>query len=297
MLERRTGNNHWLPGDQRPDIASKYDIDKPGAKAHPMDSEKMQDVHRRLLGWYYLEREKQFQNRMEMATDAAFYDNEQWMPEDATILRDRGQMPLVYNEVAPMVDWMIGTERRTRVDWKVLPRTEDDMKMADIKTKAMKYVSDINRVPYARSRAFSDAIKVGIGWIDDGVRDDPTTDALYSRCEDWRNVLWDSASYELDLSDARYIFRWRWVDEDIALMMFPDRADQIHKAVEDMGAFTMQEDEDVWYMGENLTKGERSGVAYAAGAGVLADTNPRFDSIRFLSACEYGKLPRISEVA
>ena len=32
-------------------------------------------------------------------------------------------------------------------------------------------------------------------------------------------------------------------------------------------------------------------------AGVLADTNPRFDSSRFLSACEYGKLPRISEVA
>ena len=32
-------------------------------------------------------------------------------------------------------------------------------------------------------------------------------------------------------------------------------------------------------------------------AGVLADTNPRFDSARFLSACEYGKLPRESEVA
>ena len=26
---------------------------------------------------------------------------------------------------------------------------------------------------------------------------------------------------ELDLSDARYIFRWRWVDEDVALAMFP----------------------------------------------------------------------------
>jgi hypothetical protein len=32
-------------------------------------------------------------------------------------------------------------------------------------------------------------------------------------------------------------------------------------------------------------------------AGVLADTNPRFESIRFLSACQYGKLPRESEVA
>jgi hypothetical protein len=32
-------------------------------------------------------------------------------------------------------------------------------------------------------------------------------------------------------------------------------------------------------------------------AGVLADTNPRFDVSRFLSACQFGKLPRESEVA
>ncbi len=51
-----------------------------------------------------------------MALDQDFYDNLQWDPEDAATLRDRGQMPLVYNEVAPMVDWVIGTERRTRVD-------------------------------------------------------------------------------------------------------------------------------------------------------------------------------------
>ena len=29
-----------------------------------------------------------------------------------------------------------------------------------------------------------------------------------------RNILWDSTSYEYDLSDCRYLFRWRWVDED-----------------------------------------------------------------------------------
>ncbi len=47
----------------------------------------------------------------------------------------------------------------------------------------------------------------GTGWLDDGVRDDPTQDILFSKYEDWRNVLWDSASYDLDLVDARYIFR------------------------------------------------------------------------------------------
>ena len=240
---------------------------------HRMDSAEMAEEHRKLLGWFYLEREKQAENRLEMAVDHDFYDNIQWDPADAAEVEGRGQMPLVYNEIAPMVDWMIGTERRTRADWKVFPRAEDDVDLADVKTKVLKYVSDINRVPFARSRAFSDAIKGGVGWVDDGPRDDPTQDVLYSKYEDWRNVLWDSCSYELDLSDARYVFRWRWVDEDIALMMFPDRANQIRQAVEDAGAFSIEAEEDTWYLGEKLN--ERTGTLFASGSGVTVDAKRR----------------------
>lgn len=199
-----------------------------------LDGEQARREHKKLLDWFYRERDIQSVNRLEMSIDSDFYDNRQWAEEDAAILRSRGQMPLVYNEVAPMADWLIGTERRTRVDWRVLPRTEDDVQLADVKTKVLKFVSDINRVQFARSRAFADAVKVGVGWVDDGVRDDPTQDPIYSKYEDWRNVLWDSASYELDLSDARYLFRWRWVDEDVALTWFPKRQAQIKRAAEDV---------------------------------------------------------------
>ena len=128
---------------------------------HPLESEGSRAILRQLLQWYYFEKERQAANRLEMAMDCDFYDNLQWDAQDAAILRDRGQMPLVYNEVAPMVDWLIGTERRSRVDWKVLPRTEDDVQAADVKTKLLKYVSDINRVGFLRSRVFADAIKAG----------------------------------------------------------------------------------------------------------------------------------------
>ena len=40
----------------------------------------------------------------------------QWTQEDAQALIERGQAPLVFNEVKPTIDWIIGTERRTRVD-------------------------------------------------------------------------------------------------------------------------------------------------------------------------------------
>jgi hypothetical protein len=247
----------------------------PEPRGNKLDGEEARAELRRLLEWYYYEKEKQSLNRLDMAMDCDFYDNLQWDPEDATTLRERGQVPLVYNEVAPMVDWLIGTERRARVDWKVLPRTEDDVQSADVKTKVLKYVSDINRVPFTRSRAFADALKAGVGWMDDGTRDDPTQDILYSRYEDWRNVLWDSASYEPDLSDARYLFRWRWVDEDVAVMMFPNRATQIRAAVEEGTNYTTDGwEEDTWYTAHDLTQ-LKTGTLTATGVGALADAKRR----------------------
>lgn len=217
-----------------------------GKPPHRLDSEDMRRLHRRLMSWYYYERDRQATNRLEQAMDADYYDGLQWDEDDKSIVEARGQQALTYNEVGPMSDWLIGTERRNRVDWKVLPRAEDDVQSADVKTKALKYVSDVNRVIYARSRAFADAVKSGEGYVDDGVRDDPTQDILYSRYEDWRCVLMDSSGLDLTGEDARYVFRWRWVDEDVALMMFPDRADVIKTAVEDWATYTDEEEGLSW---------------------------------------------------
>lgn len=268
-------------------------LDEPEAPQHPLDSDKMRREHRQLLEWWYLEREKQSANRLEMAIDADFYDNYQWDNEDSAAVMDRGQMPLVYNEVAPAVDWLIGTERRTRADWKVLPRTDDDVSGADVKTKFLKYISDVNRVPFVRSRAFADALKTGVGWVDDGVQDDPTKEVLYSKYEDWRNVLWDSAGYELDLSDARYVFRWRWVDEDIALEMFPGRESVIRAAVDDVGAYDgEQDDEDMWYLGDPIRE-NRSGVLRTSGVSVSLEARRR--RVKLIE-CQYRKPTQVHVV-
>jgi hypothetical protein len=199
-------------------------------QVHPLDSDQMVQLHRRLMGWYYTERGIQADNRLQMAIDHDFYDGDQWDRERALDLESRDQVPLVFNEVAPMADWMIGTERRSRVDWRVMPRNKDHVQIADLKTKTLKYVSDVNQVPFNRSRAFADAVKGGVGWVDDGIRNDPTKDILYSKYEDWRNVLWDSMAVELDLSDARYLFRERYTDEDIAIAMHPGRAEAVRRA-------------------------------------------------------------------
>ena len=200
------------------------DNDKQPAPANKLDAPNMVAMHTRMMAYYAQELDRQYENRRQMEVDDDFYDNIQWAEEDERTLRDRGQVPLVYNVISTAVNWMIGAEKRGRTDFKVLPRRKEDGKPAERKTALLKYLSDVNRTPFHRSRSFEDAVKVGIGWLEDGVQDDVEGEPVYSRYESWRNILWDSAATELDLSDGRYVFRAKWVDIDIAVAMFPQRA-------------------------------------------------------------------------
>lgn len=192
-------------------------------KRHKLDSEAMDAQRRRLMALYDDELDRQSENRIDQAIDEDFYDNIQWREEDARSLKERGQMPLVYNVIASSINWVLGTEKRGRTDYKILPRRKDASKPAERKTQLMKYLSDVNRSPFHRSRAFEDSVKVGIGWIESGVQEEDDGEPVFMRYESWRNVLWDSACTEKDLSDCRYIFRTKWVDLDVAEAMFEDR--------------------------------------------------------------------------
>ena len=152
-------------GGRAPDIAGASSVPE-----SPFDSQPMLALHDKLTSWYDAEWNRQASNRFQQALDEDFYDGMQWTQEDAQALIERGQAPLVFNEVKPTIDWIIGTERRTRVDYKILPREKDDEALAEIKTKLMKYVSDANKLPWHRSMAFADAIKGGVGWLEVGIR-------------------------------------------------------------------------------------------------------------------------------
>jgi hypothetical protein len=207
--------------------------DEPEKPENRLDSEEIGDLHGRLVSFYRQELDRQSENRMQQAVDEDYYDHAQWTEEEAKILKDRGQAPIVYNVIAQTLNWIIGSEKRGRTDFKILPRGKEDAKPAEGKTKYLKYLSDVNRTPFHRSRAFEDAAKVGIGWIEVGAQDEDDGEPIYMRYESWRNMLWDSASTEIDGSDMRYQFRSKWVDEDVAMALFPDRAEQVKNSVTD----------------------------------------------------------------
>ena len=206
-------------------------------RGNALDSGKNVRLHQRLLDFYTKELDRQADNRREQAIDEDFYDNIQWSEEDAQTLKDRGQVPLVFNVTATTVDWVIGTEKRSRTDFKILPRRKEDDKPAGRKSELLKYLADVNKTEFHVSRAFADAAKVGVGWMEDGYQGDDEGEPLYSRYESWRNMLWDSTAIELDNSDGRYMFRSKWVDEDVACAMFPKRKALLARSVDDADNF------------------------------------------------------------
>jgi len=215
-------------------------------KKNNLDSPKMQKLHKDLQIWFDQESQRQASNRFQMMLDSDYYDLLQWDEDEAQVLIDRGQAPVVYPEIKASIDWMIGTERRMRMDYKVLARSKAGTKDAEVKTSLLKFLSDTNKSTFHRSRSFDDAIKAGMGVTEIGLRGDPTEELLFERYQDWRSTLYDSNSLEHDLSDARYFFRWKDLDEDIALAYFADRTEIVKASLQNEG----QADPTDWYSGK-----------------------------------------------
>ena len=212
---------------QAHDPIARYGLTVPDSPKAPdqLDAPEIVRLHGKVHGTYQYERNRQSANRYQMALDHDYYDSIQLDDEDLAELTDRGQPPLVYNLVKRVCDWIIGTEKRTRIDFKVLGRNKDEREVtgARVKSDILKYLNDVNKTPFMRSQAFKLAVISGLAWLEDGVRADPEEELIYSGWESWRNLYHDSHDLSLDGSGAMYMHRAKWLDLEVAQAMFPER--------------------------------------------------------------------------
>jgi hypothetical protein len=216
-----------------------------------------EDTHKRhatLMTTLRDERDLQGEERLQMAIDHDYYDHLQWREEDAQLLMDRGQAPLVFNESRQTIDWVSGMQKRMRMDETVLPREKADQTSAEIKSKVFKYISDANLAQWHESKSYKQMVIGGLGWLEEGINTDPGATVVYSGSEDWRNVYRDSRSRAFDLKDARYMFRRKQTDLDYAIALLPDARQHL---VQQAGISDVEHGaangDDVWYLGERLT--------------------------------------------
>lgn len=199
---------------------------------------------RRVEDWWIQERQAQANNRFLMARDQDFIDGDQWSQADKEELESRGQPAMVYNLMGTTIRWITGVEKRTRVDYKVIGRGEEDLTSAENKTALLKYLSDVNKSGYHASKAFEDAVGAGVGWVEVGVRSDKGKEPLFERYENWRNIWFDRMSVDPAMEDGRYLFRGKWLDLDVAQAYFPEHKGSLELAAEDHEFFFA--DDEFW---------------------------------------------------
>lgn len=260
---------------------------EPNFEGHPLDSPEALKRRDKLIDWWCQARDAQALNRIEQALDHDYYDGLQWSDEDRLVLQQRGQAALVFNKTKPSIDWICGTEKKTRVDYRVVPRGPEDTAPAEAKTKLLKYLSDVNGVGFHRSKAFQDASISGVGWLEHCIVTDPDDEPVRVRSEDWRCIWYDHLAVEPDLSDARYLFRAKWLDEDVACHMFPDRADKVHDAATYLANHAWSDDDEFyWQQTSALLSDGRPASSHMSSVGEYANVNNRRTRVKIVE-CWY----------
>lgn len=222
---RRVAGDGFLPDDG---MNAKQNLKR---KTSWMDSHKGVTLHSNLMGHYLRELDRQAENRMQMAMDEDFYDHIQFTDEEIETLQNRGQDPLVFNMIHTATNWVLGSQRRSPMDYRILSRNEEGVKAAERKSQLLKHVGDANHFDAETADAFSQAVKAGMGWLELGEGSDDDSSKVLMRAENWRSMLWDSAAQRYDLEDARYLMRAKWLDLDTAVGLWKHRAGMLFNSV------------------------------------------------------------------
>ena len=158
-------------------------------------------------------------------------------------LKEMGIPPAKENVIGPAIRSVCGFEAKTRTDWRVTPDGEHGgQDVADALNFKLNQAERHSKADRALSAAFKPACAVGIGWVEVS-RASNSLDFPYKCRYIHRNELWwDMKAIEPDLSDARWLYRRRWVSRSRAARMFPEHATLIMNGADKwIAEFSIQE--------------------------------------------------------
>ena len=159
--------------------------------------------------------------RTEGARSAAYYDGKQLDEKVVQQLKERGQAPLVFNLIAPVIDGVLGIEAKTRSTWLVRADNDDNIELALALNERLNEAARMSMADRACSDAYASMIKTGVGWVEVNRSSDPFSYEYRCNSVHRREIFWDWHTKRPDMKDCRYMVRERWLDEDQALLAFP----------------------------------------------------------------------------
>ena len=174
-----------------------------------------------------------------------YRDLKQWTEAEATVLRSRGQSPIVVPRIPAKVDHLTGMERNNRTDPKAFPRTQQDELAAEAITDALRYVADDNDFQNISSDCFESFAVEGTEAAIVEVEETKRGIDVVVRPIDWDRFYYDPYSRKKDFSDAAYLGIVIWMDLADAQARFPDKKDELAGLCDGEFGDTF-EDKPVW---------------------------------------------------
>jgi len=212
-----------------------------------------QGVEDRLTGWFNSVLTVWDSWRQEAYRYREFYEGKQWTPEEKAELERLGQPVITVNHIWSKINSLVGLLLAQEPQIKCLPRGKHDAKVASVATSVIRYVFDINQVNSVLADVFLDMLTTGIGWVDVRVNPFLSYDPILIEYVPFDEVVFDPLARRPDLSDARFVFRIRWIERDLVIKHYP-KAEKVIKRM-------MKE-------GELRAGGSVNGVASGVAGGV-----------------------------
>lgn len=155
--------------------------------------------------------------------DFAFIAGDQWVPEDAELLRLQKRPMVTFNYSEKMIDAVAGAEVSNRQECVFKPRGIEDANLAELWTQAGRWVRDECLAEDEETDSFRDALICGMGWVE--TKMDYTEDKdgmpVMGRI-DSIEMIWDPASIKPGLADRRWDAQGTWMDDDLIKLRWPN---------------------------------------------------------------------------
>lgn len=188
-----------------------------------------------------LEIKNQPKFRLACDRDFDYYDGKQIDQDELARIEELGLAPIVDNLIMPTVNAVLGMQAKSRVDTKVNPEAgETNTDIALALSMKLKQFGAMARSDRAKSDAYAEMIKGGVSWVEVARNSDPFKPVLRYDHINRHEMAWDWHAKKADLSDARYVVRSTWVDEDVLCYAFPEAKDFIRQAFSTRANWDMQ---------------------------------------------------------
>ena len=181
--------------------------------------------------WFQAATEHSREWQTEAKEDYNFVCGKQWSEEELKTFEKQKRPALVINRIAPLINIVTGYQKLNRYDIDFLGRTSDDVELAQVRKGVTKYILDRCEFENIESQTFTDMSIGGIGVFGVKYSFDHEANDGEAKIEhvDPFSMYVDPEAHELDYSDAKYIFRARWIDKDELKNIYSDKADIIEE--------------------------------------------------------------------